>query len=101
MLMHAQLVSGLAPDWSFLGAVGVGDAAVDAPVVFADVLAPPQGDAVMSTNDVFVDPDTNDAHLVARTHAGAAAYYHCPPGSRSRTRPGAATATRWCASACT
>jgi hypothetical protein len=78
--MHVQLVSGWAPNWSFLGAVGYGDLGTSEPVSWAMALAPPAGDAVVSTNDVWTDPDSNDSHLVARTDSGAAAYYHRPAG---------------------
>jgi hypothetical protein len=78
--MHAQLVSGLAPNWSFLGAVGYGDLGTTDAVTFADTLAPASGDAIVSTNDIWTDPTTGDTHLVARTAAGAAATFHRPAG---------------------
>lgn len=78
--MHGQLVSGLAPNWSFFGAVGDGDLSKDAPVVWSLALAPPMGDTIESTNDVWIDPDTADEHLIARSHAGAAVYYHRAKG---------------------
>src|SRR5262249_28449384 len=49
-------------------------------VTWQNALAPPAGDAVESTNDVWIDPATDDTHLIARTHAGAAVYYHRPAG---------------------
>ena len=78
--MHVQLVSGIAPNWSFLGAVGYGDLTTTDAVSFANVLAPVSGDPVMSTNDIWTDPDTGDTHLVGRTLAGAAVYFHRPAG---------------------
>lgn len=79
--MHVQLVSGLAPSWSFHGAVGYGDLGTANPVTWSLALAPPGGDAVVSTNDIWTDPATGDTHLVARLESGAAAYYHRPAGS--------------------
>jgi hypothetical protein len=76
--MHTQLVSGLAPNWAFLGATGEGDAASTNAVTWANSLAPPAGDSVMSTNDIFIDPTTSDTHLLARTTQGAAVYYFRP-----------------------
>ena len=72
--MHAQLVSGLAPNWTFTGAVGDVDTASSNAVTFA-VLAPAGSDAAISTDDIAIDPATNDAHMIARTQSGAAAYY--------------------------
>lgn len=77
---HAQLVSGLAPSWGFLGAVGYGDLATTDAVTWVNALAPVNGDAIASTNDVWTDPSSGDTHLVARTAAGAAAYFHRPKG---------------------
>ncbi len=79
-VMHVQLVSGLAPNWGFLGAVGYGDISKDAVVTWANALAAPSNDKVASTNDVWIDPANGDAHLVARSAAGAAVYYHLPAG---------------------
>jgi hypothetical protein len=76
--MHGQLVSGLAPNWSFFGAVGEGDTATSAPVTWTASLASPMGDAVESTDDILTDPITGDEHLFARTHSGAAVYFHRP-----------------------
>jgi hypothetical protein len=78
--MHVQLVSGLAPNWTFLGAVGSGDLGTTDPVSWQNVLAPPSGDTVESKNDIWIDPATDDTHLVARTYGGAAVYYHRPAG---------------------
>lgn len=78
--MHAQLVGGLAPSWTFHGVVGYGDMGTTDAVVFANALSPPAGDEVVSTNDVWTDPATGDTHLVARADSGAAIYYHRPAG---------------------
>ena len=81
MLMHVQLVSGLAPAWTFLGAVGVADLATTNAATWSNALAAPAAnDPIISTNDVAIDPLTNDAHLVARTYKGNAVYYHRPLG---------------------
>jgi hypothetical protein len=74
--MHVQLVSGWAPNWEFHGAVGYGDLTTTDPVTWADVLTPPSGDTIASTNDVWIDPGTGDTHLVARSGGGAAVCYH-------------------------
>lgn len=78
--MHVQFVSGWAPNWDFVGAVGYGDMSTTDPVTWQNALAPVGSDAIVSTNDIWIDPATNDTHLVARTESGAAAYYHRPPG---------------------
>lgn len=75
----AQLVSGLAPNWSFLGAVADGDASSANALTFA-LAAGPANDPVVSTNDVVIDPGTNDASLLARTQSGAAAVSFRPSG---------------------
>jgi hypothetical protein len=81
MTMNVQFVSGLAPAWTFYS--GVGSIAVDTgnAATWATPLAPLNGsDAIISTDDVAVDPVTNDAHLFARTNAGNAIYYFRPSG---------------------
>ena len=78
--MHVQLVSGVAPNWSFFGAVGYGDMSDTSPVAWSNALAPPANTAVSSTNDVWTDAATGDTHLLARLESGAAAYYHRPAG---------------------
>ncbi len=80
MTWHVQLVSGLAPNWSFLGAVGTSSLATTDAVAFQNALAPPTSDAIVSTNDVLTDPATGDVHLFARTNAGLASYHHLPSG---------------------
>lgn len=74
LVAFAQLVAGTAPSWTFHGATANGDAATVNALSF-DVLPPAGADPIASTNDVVVDPATNDVHLVARTNAGAAAIY--------------------------
>ncbi len=78
--MHGQLVAGQSPNWTFLGAVGYGDLGTTLPVSWSLALSPPEGTAVISTNDIWTDPASGDTHLVARLESGAAAYYHRPPG---------------------
>jgi hypothetical protein len=82
--MHAQLVSGQAPNWGFLGAVGSGDLTTTNAVTWSNVLGAVGGDAIISTNDVWTDPDTGDTHLVART-AGLAV--HALRRTRECSRP--------------
>ena len=77
--MHTQLVAGLAPNWTFHGATGVGDLALNAAVTWATNLAAVEGDAIASTNDIWIDPD-GDAHLLARSAAGKLVYFHRPAG---------------------
>lgn len=69
-----QVVSGLAPSWTFATLVGTAGAALDAPVQWSNGLAPAPGDPMISTNDLVVDP-AGTAHLLARSQAGAAVYY--------------------------
>lgn len=75
-----QVVAGLAPSWTFSTLVGSTDATLAAPVTWTNALAPPTGDEVASTNDLFVEPGSGDAHVLARSSAGAALYYHRPAG---------------------
>jgi hypothetical protein len=79
LVAFAQLVSGRAPAWTFRGAVAEGDAASNQPLAFS-VLPPSGADPIASTNDVVIDPVTNDAHLVARSEGGAAVFYSRPAG---------------------
>ncbi len=78
--MHVQFVSGFAPNWGFVGGVGSGDLSTTAPVTWSLPLAPASGDEVLSTNDIWIDPNTKDTHLMARTKSGAAVYYFRPDG---------------------
>lgn len=75
-----QVVSGLAPAWTFGTLVGEASLATTDAVVWANALGPASGDPVVSTDDLWVDPETGDAHLLARTEGGSAAYYHRPSG---------------------
>lgn len=76
--MHTQLVSGLAPNWTFLGATGEGDSAKAEAVTWQVGLTPPPGDEIASTDDIVIDPVTADTHLFARAKSGAAVYYFRP-----------------------
>lgn len=78
--MHTQLVSGLAPNWSYLGGVGEGDSAKAEAVKWQNALAAPAGDPIESTDDIYIDPGTADTHLFARAKSGAAVYYFRPKG---------------------
>jgi hypothetical protein len=77
--MHAQLVSGAAPNWSFLGAIGQGNLSTTDPVSWQNALSV-TGDTVSSTNDIWTDAATGDTHVIARTTDGAAPYFHRPAG---------------------
>lgn len=78
--LHAQLVSGIAPSWTFTAAHGSADLttsdAVAWQIPFTDLPGP---DPLISTNDLFVDAH-DDAHVLARSGAGDAAYFHRPSG---------------------
>jgi hypothetical protein len=92
-VMHAQLVAGLAPSWTFRAAVGDGDAATVNAVTFA-TLAP----ELISTCDVLVEPDTGDTHVLARTTAGDVKYLYRPSGGAYAAAvdvPGAYYRARW------
>ncbi len=78
--MLGELVSGLAPDWTFTGGIGDGNLATTDAVTWALSLASPAGDSLQSTNDVFIDPTTDDAHLLAQATSGAPIYYFRPSG---------------------
>jgi hypothetical protein len=84
-VMHGQLVSGAAPSWGFVPALANGNVASGNAVTWRTVFTPPPGEAVMSTNDIAIDPQTDDIHVFARMRSGAAAYYHQagPRGSLS------------------
>jgi hypothetical protein len=73
-----QVVTGLAPAWSFSTLTGQSD--LTNAVGWANTLVAPQSDAVFSTDDLLIDPATGDAHLMARLGSGGAAYYHRPAG---------------------
>jgi hypothetical protein len=73
--MLGELVSGLAPDWSFTAGLAVGDVATDDSLVWSTPFAPPPGDPAITTNDALVDPRSGDLHLVVRLQSGAAATY--------------------------
>ncbi len=70
--MHGELVSGLAPNWSFAVGDGRGHLNQAAPVTWATPLA------AFSTDDIATDPTTGDTHLMVRTAKGSAAYYYRP-----------------------
>jgi hypothetical protein len=78
--LFCQVVSGWAPNWSFSTLVGEADLSTVDPVVWTNALAAAKGDPVASTNDLWIDGTTQDAHLLARTEGGSAAYYFRPDG---------------------
>lgn len=80
MTFFGQAVTGRAPAWAFSTLVGESRLDMGLPVTWANALAPPAGDSVASTNDLWIDPTTQDTHLIARTTSGAAAYYFRPRG---------------------
>ncbi len=75
MTIVAQLVGGLAPNWTFHAATGEADVGSAQPAIFQP-LASAGDDPLISTADVVVDPITGDVHLLARTGSGAVAYVH-------------------------
>jgi hypothetical protein len=82
-VMHAELVSGLAPSWGFRAAVADGVATSADPVTFALLGATPQG-TLATPSDVFVDPATGDTHVLANLLGGGIAYVHRPDGGAYR-----------------
>ncbi len=78
--MLGELVSGLAPNWTFTGGIGAGNLTTTDAVTWALDLAAPTGDSVESTGDVFIDPTTDDAHLLAQATSGRPIYYFRPKG---------------------
>lgn len=78
-VLFAELVSGVAPSWTFSGGVGEGDLATTSAVTWS--VAPSLADdPTITTSDLFVDPDHGDIHVLARSKAGALVYLHRPPG---------------------
>jgi hypothetical protein len=73
--MHAEMVAGVAPSWTFVAGVGSGDAGSANAAVFSTPFGG-GGDPAITTNDVWIDPASDDTHLVARSQSGAAVYYH-------------------------
>jgi hypothetical protein len=65
-----QVVTGLAPNWSYATLTGTSDATLTQPVAWVAGLAPPSGDTIISTNDLL------GAHLLARSGNDAAVYYY-------------------------
>lgn len=78
LTLFGQVVSGTAPNWSYGTLVGQADLATATPVQWANRLRSPEGDAIISTNDLLIDDVTGDAHLLARTARGAAVYFVRP-----------------------
>ncbi len=85
--MYSELVSGVAPAWSFVAGVGEGNTNVAAPVTWATSLAAPPNDPVITPNDVLVDPRTADTHWLGRTKAGATVYYFRAKGKAEVVGP--------------
>ncbi|MFO0678037.1 MAG: hypothetical protein U0169_15990 [Polyangiaceae bacterium] len=79
-VLHGQFVNGLAPNWGFAAGTAEGDISKANAVGWGTPLVPPPGETIMSTNDVLVDPDTGDTHLVARTRVDNSVYYFRPRG---------------------
>jgi hypothetical protein len=81
MTMNVQFVSGVAPAWTFYAGVGSIDVnSANAATWSTSLAAMNAADPIISTDDVAVDPVTNDAHLFVRTNAGNAIYYFRPSG---------------------
>jgi len=80
MTLFGQVVSGLAPAWSFSTLVGEASLSTTEATAWSSALASPAGDSIASTNDLLVDDVTGDSHLLARSTAGAVVYYHRPVG---------------------
>ncbi|MBX7192593.1 MAG: hypothetical protein K1X94_11075 [Sandaracinaceae bacterium] len=79
LVLFGQVVSGTAPSWSFATLVGRASLTTTDAVEFTAALAPPAGTSIASTNDLWIDPRSGDAHLLARAASGAVVYYHQPP----------------------
>ena len=98
MTFFGQVVSGSAPAWTFSTLVGEASlATTDAPA-WASALTSPPADSIASTNDLFIDDRTGDAHLLARSTAGAVVYYHRPESGSWSSASVVAAATfraRW------
>jgi hypothetical protein len=78
-VMFAELVLGNAPSWTFTGGTGEGDLSTTAAVTWA-VAPSVAADPTTSTADLFVDPDTQAVHVLARSKSSALVYLHRPAG---------------------
>lgn len=78
--LFGEALTGRAPNWTFGTLVGEASLATTNAVTWHNALIPVGADAVVSTNDLWIDPMTQDTHLIARTTSGAATYYFRPRG---------------------
>jgi hypothetical protein len=78
-VLFAELVTGKAPNWTFTGGTGEGDLSTTGAVTWA-VAPSVAADPTSSTADLFVDPDTKDIHVLARSRSNALVYLHRPAG---------------------
>lgn len=79
MVMHAQLVAGVAPSWTTASAVADIDLTTTNAATFG-LTGALDGAPLLSTVDVHVDPDTGDAHVLALGTGGTVAYVFRPSG---------------------
>ncbi len=77
-VLHAQLTTGAGSNWKFVG--GYADGSIGNAITTWNMLSAVNGgDAIITTNDVWVD-SAGGAHILARSNAGALAYYYRPRG---------------------
>jgi hypothetical protein len=74
-LLFAELVSGVAPNWSYIGGLGQGSLATASPIAWSIPASLPM-DPTISTADLFVDPEFGDTHVLARARSGALVYLY-------------------------
>jgi hypothetical protein len=73
--MLAELVSGLAPNWTNTGGIGEGNLS-DANAVTWSVAGSLPHDPTISTADILIDSASGDTHVLARAKSGALVYLH-------------------------
>ncbi len=74
-ILSAELVSGLAPSWTFVGGVGMGSLGTANAVAWSLAGSLP-GDPTISTADLWVDPASGDTHVLARSASGKLVYLY-------------------------
>ena len=77
-VIHAELVTGDAPNWKFVGSFA--DGSLGNAIAEWKTLSPVGGtDSIISTDDVWVDAK-GGAHILARSQNGTMVYYYRPRG---------------------
>jgi hypothetical protein len=78
LTMLAELVSGVAPSWTFRAGTGEGDLAKADAVTWSLAASVPSMPSI-SPADIFVDPASGDTHVLAYTDKDSITYVHRSP----------------------